>query len=499
MVNDQITLASGFSFAERLTSSQQLAYKDDMTISLKQFNGKSPQKLFKDKNGSPSCPLAWSPDGRTLYHSYDQIYAIDVATRRSRPVTHFSDEDAVSVIWFLTVSPDGNELLFTEHKRMIFQDIMAARLQRNRAALPHHVARIRVDGTHYARLVEGTKDWDPSMVQCNWPRQLLVMVIVVNKPSPGFELWTSDMNGKNARRVGPFIAGPWLDLSPDARQVAYGGNEGIAILSLIDGKIEKLCEFGEFVSWSPDGMSIAFTKGDTELWLFHLAGKTSELLVKFTEPNPPERKVSYAQQPAWSPDGRYLWFTLTQATPRSEKKKRKWAKELEESQDALPLSKHEIAASLAMAEWEYDHKIGVVDFTDQKVWLQDGYWSDVAWRPIGEKQKAKRKDDYRKALEAFQHHRYKAAYTVLLRYAEQGHAEAQCMVGNYYDLGLGGWSANLEEATKWYTKSSNQGYGAASNNLGSLCARQGNSAQAKAWYTKAREQGFKHSPKKRTV
>jgi hypothetical protein len=210
---------------------------------------------------------------------------------------------------------------------------------------------------------------------------LLAIEVVANKPPSDVELWTSDADGKNARRVGPFIIGPWFHMSPDASQVAYGSDQGIETLSLVDGKTEHLCDFGNFVSWSPDGKSIAFTKGDTELWLLHLPEKTPEFLVKFTEPNPTERKASYAQRPVWSPDGRFLWFTLTQATPMSETKKRKWAKQLKKSQGTHPLSKQEIAASMAVAQWDYNHKIGVVDFADRKIWITDGYWSDVAWRP----------------------------------------------------------------------------------------------------------------------
>jgi TPR repeat protein len=67
-----------------------------------------------------------------------------------------------------------------------------------------------------------------------------------------------------------------------------------------------------------------------------------------------------------------------------------------------------------------------------------------------------------------------------------------------YDLGLG-LESNALEAVKWYKKSSSQGYGVASNNLGTIyySGREGiemNRAKANEWYQKAKEQGFMHSP-----
>lgn len=72
------------------------------------------------------------------------------------------------------------------------------------------------------------------------------------------------------------------------------------------------------------------------------------------------------------------------------------------------------------------------------------------------------------------------------------------MIGSMFDLGLG-TQTNVREAIKWYEKSAEQGYGVASNNLGTIyySGREGissNRIEAKKWYQKAREQGFVHSP-----
>jgi TPR repeat protein len=107
--------------------------------------------------------------------------------------------------------------------------------------------------------------------------------------------------------------------------------------------------------------------------------------------------------------------------------------------------------------------------------------------------KGRNGNEFSQALTAFQKKDYKKSFPILLRFAESGNAEAQCLIGNFYELGLGR-PANRDEARKWYLQSSEKGYGLASNNLGTLFSQDGNAAKAKHWYDKARQQGFSHSP-----
>jgi TPR repeat protein len=98
-------------------------------------------------------------------------------------------------------------------------------------------------------------------------------------------------------------------------------------------------------------------------------------------------------------------------------------------------------------------------------------------------------NNYEEGLQAFHEQDYEKAYCLLVSFAEQGHAEAQCIIGNLYDMGLGR-PRNVEEARKWYLKSSAQGYGVASHNLGTMASVQNDLAGALRWYLKAEEQGF---------
>ncbi len=100
-------------------------------------------------------------------------------------------------------------------------------------------------------------------------------------------------------------------------------------------------------------------------------------------------------------------------------------------------------------------------------------------------------------LAAFEARDYTKAFELLKPIAEQGDAEAQCIIANMYHLGLG-LDRNGSEAIKWYMLSAKKGYGVASNNLAEIfragsCDVAPDQAAAEKWYHKARKQGFLHT------
>src|SRR5690606_30659130 len=62
---------------------------------------------------------------------------------------------------------------------------------------------------------------------------------------------------------------------------------------------------------------------------------------------------------------------------------------------------------------------------------------------------------------------YRSALNVWLPTAEQGDAEAQTMVGEIYERGLGA-EPNYEAAAEWYRRAAEQGFSRAQFNLGTL-------------------------------
>lgn len=103
-----------------------------------------------------------------------------------------------------------------------------------------------------------------------------------------------------------------------------------------------------------------------------------------------------------------------------------------------------------------------------------------------------------KGLAAFYSQDYTTALNLLKPLADEGNAEAQCVIANMHHLGLG-VERNILEAIKWYRKSSELGYAIASNNLAGIYFSGDESiiadrTEADKWFQKAREQGFFNSP-----
>jgi len=77
--------------------------------------------------------------------------------------------------------------------------------------------------------------------------------------------------------------------------------------------------------------------------------------------------------------------------------------------------------------------------------------------------------------------------------AEQGDANAQCILGQFYANGQG-VSQNYQEAVKWYYRAAEQGFGYAQHNLGTMYERgtgvPQNYQEAVKWYYRAAEQGL---------
>jgi len=101
-------------------------------------------------------------------------------------------------------------------------------------------------------------------------------------------------------------------------------------------------------------------------------------------------------------------------------------------------------------------------------------------------------------LAAFEAEDYIKAFDLLKPMAEQGHAEAQCILANMCHLGLGR-EGNDPEAVEWYRRASEQGYGVATNNLAGIflqgqCGVVPDRVEAERLYHRAREQGFLHAP-----
>lgn len=71
-------------------------------------------------------------------------------------------------------------------------------------------------------------------------------------------------------------------------------------------------------------------------------------------------------------------------------------------------------------------------------------------------------------IEEFRAQKFVQAFPLLLESAQGGDAEAQCMLGNLYQLGLGDVDVDEAKAMQWYYRAANQGYSAATSNLAGM-------------------------------
>ena len=95
---------------------------------------------------------------------------------------------------------------------------------------------------------------------------------------------------------------------------------------------------------------------------------------------------------------------------------------------------------------------------------------------------------------AYDNQDYSKAFGILLPHAEEGLAEAQCMIGSMYHLGLG-IHVNGAMAVTWYRRAAEQGHPLAYHNLGCLYHTgvpdlQPDPEKATECYRKAEEHGF---------
>ena len=93
----------------------------------------------------------------------------------------------------------------------------------------------------------------------------------------------------------------------------------------------------------------------------------------------------------------------------------------------------------------------------------------------------------------YKNQQFAEAFPKLLPVAKAGNAEAQCIVGLLYQMGLG-VEVDNDKAVYWYERSAAQGYSVANNNLAGILAVRGQQEESARRYALSREQGFLHGP-----
>lgn len=308
---------------------KRLAFTGYEALVIAKADGSSRTLLSEDELGAPAGEPSWSPDGRDIAVLGDGIWLIATSNWRARRIVDppvWPEGFDSGTHW----SPDGARLAFTRGTAGDFPDLYVVRrdgtgLRRLARAVSCCVSwspsgRRLLYGDDFARLVSidvrtGRRKRlnlgrlhlsDADDVDVVWsPRGRWIAV----PTTAGLYLVSPD--GRTRRRVWGVTGTPaW---SPSGNALALGG-DGVYTLSLKGRRLRRVIRgrCGEDVirvDWSPRGNRIAFVsetyENDSEIYAMREDGSGLRQLTRSCE--------RHEREPAWSPDGRRLAYTVEQA------------------------------------------------------------------------------------------------------------------------------------------------------------------------------------------
>jgi len=266
-----------------------------------------------DWKGTDTSPM-WV--GRTIYFLSDRdakrranIWAYDLDSRKTRAVTHFTDDD----IDFPSFggSAKGGTITFQQGGRLWALDVPSDTLREVKVAVPDDGTRT---GPRWVKLKDAIRATDEAQdndyaIAPNGQRALFAArgdLFTVPAEHGGIR----NLSLNHDADTQPDENHPaW---SPDGRWIAYttdsSGEQQVAIRPSGGGPEKQLTQFenGFLYTpvWSPDGRTLAVPDGNHRLWLVFTDGRPTRQAAQ-----DPHGEI---HDPAFSPDGRWLAFS-TQA------------------------------------------------------------------------------------------------------------------------------------------------------------------------------------------
>jgi tricorn protease len=260
-------------------------------------------------SGTNTSPMWW---GRKIYYLSDQdqdrranIWVYDQDTKQTREVTHFTDYD----IDFPALGADA--IAFQQGGKLFVMDLPSEQVREVPLLVPDDNPRTR---PHVAQVKGAIRDADPAgqvdvALAPNGKRTLFsARGDIFSVPTE--EGATRDLTGTAG------IDEDHPAWSPDGRTVAYttdvGGADQIAIRPAEGGAETVLTRFTQGYLYgpifSPDGKQLSFSDGNHRLWLVSVSGGAPREVA--------QDKLGEIHDQAFSPDGRWLAYSLSVDTRR---------------------------------------------------------------------------------------------------------------------------------------------------------------------------------------
>ena len=282
----------------------------------KRYNGGLAQQLFTydfntrelkqltNWSGTNTSPMWY---GDRIYYLSDQdanrranIWVIDTNTRQTREVTHFTDYD----IDFPALG--GDAIAFQQGGKLYRLDLPSEQLAEVPLLVPDDGLRTRprvADVKSEIRSIDPAQQVDYALAP-NGKRTLF------SARGDIFSVPTENGATRNLTST-PGADEDHPAWSPDGRTIAYttdaGGRQEIAIRPAEGGAEKILTSFAEGYFYapifSPDGKMLAFSDGAHRLWIVGTDGGAPKQVV--------QDKFGEIHDQAFSPDGRWLALSLT--------------------------------------------------------------------------------------------------------------------------------------------------------------------------------------------
>jgi tricorn protease len=276
------------------------AHIDESQIWLARFGAQTPQYEQITKDDAKNAWPMWSGDGRTLFYMSDQGGAENLW---SKPTTGGAAKQLTSfkngrLVW-PTIEYDGKTIVFVGNFAVWTLDVGSGKAAevpitlRGASASP---------GTEHQTVTGGFQSLSLS------PDGRKIAFL-----ARGDVFAASARDGGDATRITTTSElESQVTWAPDSRRLAYvSSRDGVThifvydVASRTETKLTNGTANDISPSWSPDGKSIAFTRGAKEVRVVDVATKQDRLLATGELDRPPflsEREIT------WSPDGKWLAY-----------------------------------------------------------------------------------------------------------------------------------------------------------------------------------------------